>query len=277
MDHFSWKKVTDRIYLIVASYGPHHNVMQLLIGDREAAIIDTGMGATGDLRKLVETLTSLPVICFITHMHPDHAGAAMLFDRRYLNPADEVHCWWALTKEKRKQDLEDVCETQPELRSQIEMEMTDNSNFTYLPMYPGDQFDLGGVSLEVLAAEGHTEGSVVLFCKEENALFAGDAIAPKTILIGEHQTRWTPLRDVYEHMSAISKRTNADTLVFCGHATDVLPSTLVDDLLTALENVLSGCASKKLPNARFQAAEGERAHYEENVGGVSLIYSEASL
>ena len=96
MNHYSCEKITDRIYMIVARYGPHSNVMQLLLGDTRAAIIDTGMGVTGNVRKVAETVTDLPIDCFLTHMHPDHAGASMLFDKRYMNPADEIHCWWAL-------------------------------------------------------------------------------------------------------------------------------------------------------------------------------------
>ena len=277
MNYFSWKKITDRIYLITATYGTHHNVMQLVIGDREAAIIDTGMGATGNLRKLAETFTSLPITCFITHMHPDHAGASMLFDKRYLNPADEVHCWWALTKEKRSFDLEDVYEIDPGLQAQVAEEMTDNTDFTYLPMYPGDVFDLGGATLEVLGAEGHTEGSVVLFCKEENALFGGDAVAPKVILVGENKTRFTPLQSAYEQLLKIAGKIDEHTMIFCGHAPKPLPASLMDDLLAAVRNVLEGRASRELPEPKFQAGKDEAPNYKETAGSVSLIYSEASL
>ena len=194
-----------------------------------------------------------------------------------MNPADEIHCWWALTKEKRKYDLEDVCETDPELRKQMEAEMTDNSDFTYLPMQAGDKFDLGGVTLEVFAAEGHTEGSVVLFCPEENALFGGDAVAPKTILVGENKTKLTPLRTTYGQLLTVAEKLDQNTMIFCGHAAEALPVSLMDELLTALEKVLNGRASKELPEPKFQAPEGAIPNYKECVGQVSLIYSEASL
>ena len=277
MSNYTWQKITDRIYLIVATYGPHRNAMQLLIGDEKAALIDTSMGATGNLRELVESITPLPISCFITHMHPDHAGASMLFDERHLNPADEVHCWWALTKEKRHLDLEDVYVDDEEFRRQAELEMVDNSDFTFFPMYDGDVFDLGGITLEVLAAEGHTEGSVVLFCKEENALFAGDSIAPKTVLVGEHKTRYTPLTTVYEHLLKIAGKADKNTKIFCGHAPKALPVSTLDALLKALRNVLDGNPTRETPEPKFQYEEDGSPNYKETVGAVSIIYNEASL
>lgn len=172
---------------------------------------------------------------------------------------------------------EDVCETDPTLRRQMDAEMTDNSDFTYLPMRPGDRFDFGGVTLEVFAAEGHTEGSVVLFCPEENALFGGDAVAPKTVLVGENKTAFTPLQTTYGQLLKVAEAMDPDTMIFCGHAAEALPASLMDELLTALEKVLNGRASRELPEPKFQAPEGAAPNYKERVGQVTLIYSQASL
>lgn len=277
MNNYEWEKVTDHIYLIKAIYGTHMNVMQLVVGAEKAALIDSGMGATGNLRALVGEITHLPTICLITHMHPDHAGAAMLFDERYLNPKDEIHCWWALTKEKRSLDLEDAFTVDEELRRRAELEMVDNSDFTYLPMYPGDVFELGGITLEVLRAQGHTEGSVVLYCKEENALFAGDAIAPKTILVGEHKSEYTPLTEIRAQLASIAKKTDQDTKLFCGHSPKMLSVELLDDILTALDNVLDGHPSKELPELRWRYEENGSINYKEEVGSATVIYNGASL
>ncbi|MDQ2683909.1 MAG: MBL fold metallo-hydrolase, partial [Chloroflexota bacterium] len=51
----------------------------LVLGSARAALIDTGMGV-GDIRALVESLTSLPVIVLQSHAHNDHIGGSWQFD-----------------------------------------------------------------------------------------------------------------------------------------------------------------------------------------------------
>jgi glyoxylase-like metal-dependent hydrolase (beta-lactamase superfamily II) len=55
------------------------NAMALIIGEKKAALIDTGMGITGDLDQFVRKYTNLPVTVLLTHGDPDHVGAASLF------------------------------------------------------------------------------------------------------------------------------------------------------------------------------------------------------
>ena len=277
MEHYSYKKITERIYLIIASYGGHNNVMQLVLGNEKAAIIDTGMGATGNLREYIKEITDLPVTCFLTHMHPDHAGAAVLFDTVYMNPADEIHCWWALSKETRLRDLADAVKEDPEITKVFDREMTDNSSFTFTPMFEGDRFDLGGISLEVFSAVGHTEGSVVLFCPEENALFGGDAIAPRAMLVGEHRPSYTSMEYVYKDLKNIEKHTNKCTKFFCGHAPKALPPEVLSDLISAIEKVMDGTAKAERAHGRFTSDEPGNRTFTFTEGLVNLTYSEASL
>lgn len=275
-DYYKWEQITEHIYLIVQTYGSHHNVQQLVLGTKEAAIIDTGFGATGNIRTLVETITSLPITCFLTHMHPDHAGAAMLFDRRYMNPADNIHCHWALTREKRMHDLEDVFEQEPTLKAQVELEMASTDGFAASPLKHGDVFDLGGITLEALDTQGHTEGSMTLFCKEENALFAGDAIAPMVSLVVEHQKIPIPLEISYNQLLAVANRTDAATKIFCGHAPRALPVTVLSDLLTTFVNVLDGRASCAASPPKFQKLSDTAPVFQESVGNSVLIYRGAT-
>jgi glyoxylase-like metal-dependent hydrolase (beta-lactamase superfamily II) len=55
-------------------YEPRHyeaTIVNLLIGQQKAALIDTGCGI-GNLRKAVEEITDKPVIVINTHTHLDH-------------------------------------------------------------------------------------------------------------------------------------------------------------------------------------------------------------
>lgn len=58
--------------------------MYLIVGSREALLLDTGSGA-GDLRGLVRGLTALPVTVALTHGHNDHTGGAPQFGTAYAH------------------------------------------------------------------------------------------------------------------------------------------------------------------------------------------------
>lgn len=56
----------------------------LVRGDREAALLDTGVGC-GSLDRFVRSLTDLPVKALITHGHVDHAMGARAFEDVWID------------------------------------------------------------------------------------------------------------------------------------------------------------------------------------------------
>ena len=71
----------------------------LLIGERKALLIDSGVGV-GDLLSTVKELTSLPVTLALTHRHCDHAGGVNFFKTYYVHQDDKP--MQAIRKELRK-------------------------------------------------------------------------------------------------------------------------------------------------------------------------------
>ena len=51
----------------------------LLCGEKCAILIDTGLGVS-NIRKIVDSLTELPVMAVTTHVHWDHIGGHKYFD-----------------------------------------------------------------------------------------------------------------------------------------------------------------------------------------------------
>jgi glyoxylase-like metal-dependent hydrolase (beta-lactamase superfamily II) len=117
--------------------------------DEEVIVIDPGTDAAAVL-EAVGDREVLAVIC--THGHAGHCGAALAVAERdeapiALHPAD-------------RREWRDVHDSDPD----IEME-------------DGGQFEVAGVTLEVLHAPGHSRGSVCLYCDELGAVFTGDVIS----------------------------------------------------------------------------------------------------
>jgi glyoxylase-like metal-dependent hydrolase (beta-lactamase superfamily II) len=117
--------------------------------DEEVIVIDAGTDADAVL-EAVGDREILAVIC--THGHAGHCGAALAVAERdeapiALHPSD-------------RREWRDVHDSAPD----IEME-------------DGGQFEVAGVTLEVLHAPGHSRGSVCLYCDELGVVFTGDVIS----------------------------------------------------------------------------------------------------
>jgi glyoxylase-like metal-dependent hydrolase (beta-lactamase superfamily II) len=117
--------------------------------DDEVIVIDPGNDAAATL-EAVGDRQILAVIC--THGHEGHAGAAIEVAGRDEAPI-------ALHPQDRQAWREVHSGAEPE----IEME-------------DGGQFEVAGVTLEVLHAPGHSRGSCCLYCEDLDVVFTGDVV-----------------------------------------------------------------------------------------------------
>ena len=60
----------------------------LLCGTKKAILIDTGLGVA-NIKKVVDSLTSLPVTAITTHTHWDHIGGHKYFDIIAVHEAEK--------------------------------------------------------------------------------------------------------------------------------------------------------------------------------------------
>lgn len=139
--------------------------MYLLEGEREAALIDTGVGMI-DLKKIVQSLTALPLLVLNTHGHFDHTGGNTSFDRVYLHEADK-----------------EAYRVHYKMQEQFPQYTFRTPKGDILSMRDGDSFDLGGRTLEVIHTPGHTIGSVCVLDRERRWLFTGDTCCKADVLL----------------------------------------------------------------------------------------------
>ena len=138
-------------------------------GRDRAALIDTGFGL-GPFREYVEgLLRGKPYVLILTHGHLDHAGGASEFDEVYMDQNDLELAKKHTLKELRKSFLEGPG------REVNEEDLAEEKTDGYLPLSPGQIFDLGDETLEVVSLHGHTKGSVGILFREERVLLAGDS------------------------------------------------------------------------------------------------------
>lgn len=184
--------------------------MYLLIGNKSALLIDTGMGQI-PLRQIVGELTSLPLEVANTHGHIDHTGANILFDRVYMHEADEevygFHCSKAIRKDfpmyqfvPQKMDISYI-----------------NENHI---------FDLGGRRLSVLLVPGHTPGSICLLDETNRALYTGDVCCQAGLLLNLDYSM--SVSQYLEAMGRLNAQRSRFDITWPAHHSVPIPPEIID-------------------------------------------------
>ena len=163
------EKLDEGTWLIAEGEGSTGVYMYLLEGDREAVLIDTGMG-TIPLDEIIRTLTDKPISVILTHGHVDHIGSSGLFEIVYMNPKD---------RELYK------LHGSPQMRSLFTKEKVNPLTPVerLIPIQEGQIFDLGGRTLRIIDTPGHTVGCVSILDVERRWLFTGDTCCRAHVLL----------------------------------------------------------------------------------------------
>ena len=75
---FSIEKIDDSTYAISEYKHWEETHCYLLLGIERAVLIDTSLGVS-NIKSVVDSLTSLPVLVITTHIHWDHIGGHRYF------------------------------------------------------------------------------------------------------------------------------------------------------------------------------------------------------
>jgi len=224
-------KVSARVTRI---FGICTELMYLVEGTKRAALIDTGSGV-GSLRRYVEALTAKPVVVLLTHGHVDHAMGAPEFDEVWMNHADDrVHRAHESLAVRRqflelspfRDDVEDADYVTPGVCE------------NYRALRDGDSFDLGGVTVTMLACPGHTKGSMTALLREERMLLLGDACNPFTFL----WERFSEPVAVYEESlkTLQAKTAGLYDRVLLSHGSGNGPADMIGDIIGVCEDIKAG-------------------------------------
>lgn len=176
-DYFKVTKLENNIYRI---YEPKDIYTTVILGKKKALVIDNGHGF-GNVRKVIESITDLPLMVVNTHGHLDHAGGNYLFDEVYIN-FEDIPTYYKYEEEK---DLMLISYDKLFKEKGIQMfpDDFDRESFMktttkkFLPLENHQIIDLGGRKLEVIKVPGHTVGHVTFLDYETGILFSGDAVS----------------------------------------------------------------------------------------------------
>ena len=166
-DYYTIQKIDEKTYAIGEPRYFQLNFNYLILGDSRAIIFDAGSGQR-DIRKVVESLTDLPVTFIPSHLHYDHIGNEVIFDKTAL--IDLPHL--------RKRAIDNKLPlTRFEHLGEVEGYSLPELKISEW-LTPNETIDLGNRRLLVLYTPGHTNDSISLFDHKAGYLFAGDFLYP---------------------------------------------------------------------------------------------------
>lgn len=178
-DIFKVTLIEENTYRIFELGG---NYLTLLIGNNKAMLIDTGLGYYPYLKKIIEEITSLPLIVINSHGHLDHTGGNYLFEEIYINQ-NELKTYKYYQNEKSL-----MIESQKKRFNILKKEYLWPKNFNekeyiskntkkFIFLKDLEIFDLGNRKIELISVPGHTTGQMVAFDHKTKILFSSDAIS----------------------------------------------------------------------------------------------------
>ena len=225
-------KITKLSQHITQITDPTGVYMFLVEGEKEAVLVDTGVGFAG-LKETVDGLTKLPYSVILTHFHPDHAGGADAFDTVYLHPADrgmtdeaklDVRMGYSMGSMRGATLTPDDFIPAPSVDKE------------YLPLSDGQVFDLGGITLEIIHVPGHTPGSCCVLFREERSILFGDACNANTLLM------WgTPVSQYKKSLQYLQTfKDRFDTVYYSHGPAPEGPGRSLEDNIELCDRILAG-------------------------------------
>lgn len=177
---------------------PQHVYTWLVAGSDRAVILDTGMGIE-PIRPVAESLAPVPVTVVNTHYHFDHVGGNHEFDEIAIHeigaplidqevPRELLDAYvdyatrqLAAADQLRELDREFTWLLSVESDPRPFPPGFDGTQWIIRPsratetLQDGDRIELGGRSLTVVHAPGHSPDGICLFDEQNGLLFAGDS------------------------------------------------------------------------------------------------------
>ncbi len=204
------------------------NYNYLLLGNKRAILFDTGAGVR-NIRRVVDTLTDLPVTVISSHRHYDHIGNNFRFESVAAIDVPAL----------REQMTGGVY--QPSFRTAFTVRRI--KPFKITEWWPAEQsVDLGKRRVQVLHIPGHADGSIALSDAERAQLFTGDFIYPGWLVGFAPSSNFEKYVESAKYL--LAQTTGAETLygahADAKHPSPALPYSGLVDLKDGLEQMLAG-------------------------------------
>ena len=179
----------------------------LLVGEKSALVIDTGMTAP-DIHGLIRETTVLPYALLNTHADRDHISGNSRFSEFYMHPSEAAFYY-----------------------------NTQGGKGKIIPVFEGDVIDLGNRELEVIHLPGHTPGSITLLDRNSRCLIGGDPIQEDGNIY-----MFGPQRDFSAYIASLERLEKRDDFdfIYPSHAMEKVGREAIPQLIDGARRILAG-------------------------------------
>lgn len=224
----------DATTFAISEYGHWEKVHSyLLIGEEQAALIDTGLGID-NIKRITNQLTDLPIIVLTTHVHWDHIGSHGEFEHLYVHKYEED---W-LVNGIKKLSIEQI-------RIDVSRDITLPTPATFNPatykpfqgkpaglLSDGNEINIGNRLLKIYHTPGHSPGHIAIFDHNNGYLFTGDLLYDETPIYAFFPTT-NPI-DLVNSLEKVAGIPNV-IKVYGGHNTIGMDSAILKEVKTAVK------------------------------------------
>ena len=148
----------DHHTFAISEYGHWEKVHSyLLLGEKKAALIDTGLGID-NIKRITDQLTDLPIIVLTTHVHWDHIGSHGAYEHLYVHKDEEDWLINGIKKLPIEQIRKDVARdiTIPTPASFDPQVYTPFQGKPTGLLNDGDEIEIGNRKLTIYHTPGHS-------------------------------------------------------------------------------------------------------------------------
>lgn len=232
---FTVETIDDATF-VISEYGHWEKVHSyLIIGEEQAALIDTGLGID-NIKRITDQLTNLPIIVLTTHVHWDHIGSHGEFENLYVHKDEEdwlINGIQKLPLEQIRKDVSrDITITTPKT-----FDPETYKPFQGIPtglLSDGDEINIGNRTLTVYHTPGHSPGHISILDTKNGYLFTGDLLYDETPIYAFFPTT-NPI-DLVESLEKIAKIPYV-TKIYGGHNTVGISSDILEVVNSAVTSL----------------------------------------
>lgn len=151
------------------------NIWHVRGRDRDM-LVDSGMGVVS-LRQQIALVNEKPLLAVASHTHFDHIGTHHEFPERAVHPEEAD-----ILARPDRDNTRAAFYTRQDIFTELPPGQWDPERYEVLPapartlLNDGDMVDLGDRSFEIFHLPGHSPGSIALYERATEILFAGDVI-----------------------------------------------------------------------------------------------------
>ena len=175
----------------------------LLIGEKKALLIDTGLGIS-NIKNVILSITNKPIQVVTTHVHWDHIGGHKNFDNIavYEKEKEWIESKFPISLQVVKSNLmKEHCSFPKSFHINKYEIFQGHPN---LILHDGEIITLGNRQIQVIHTPGHSPGHICLYEKQKGYLFSGDLIYKGTL------DAFYPTTNPVDFMKSIKKVKNLD-------------------------------------------------------------------